>query len=111
MRIALIRHPAPSIEPGICYGRLDVAVTAVGQAQITRLATDPGMQGATVVWSSPAARCRGLAEAIAVAQGVALNVDPRLQELDFGAWEGRAWIGGSCRRCDSRRRTVSPEAA
>jgi alpha-ribazole phosphatase len=39
------------------------------------------------VISSPARRCRRLAESF----GAPVSVDARLQELDFGAWDGRAW--------------------
>ncbi|MEA2769941.1 MAG: alpha-ribazole phosphatase [Acetobacteraceae bacterium] len=88
MRIALIRHPAPLIASGICYGRLDVAVHPSTDQQ---LAADPALAGATRVWTSPARRCRGLAETIAQRWAVPLTVDPRLQELDFGEWEGRPW--------------------
>ena len=91
MRIALIRHPAPLIEPNICYGRLDVGVAPGADEQIGGIAANPDLRGATCVWSSPSRRCRGLAGAIALALGVPLTIDPRLQELDFGAWEGRSW--------------------
>jgi alpha-ribazole phosphatase len=91
MRIALIRHPALLIEPGVCYGRLDVAVAPTAKQQIGRIAADPALQGAIHVWTSPAVRCRGLADAIAMTLAVPLTVDPRLQELDFGDWEGQYW--------------------
>ena len=91
MRIALIRHPAPLIEPGICYGRLDVAVAPNAEEQIGAIAASVDLHGAVCVWSSPSRRCRGLADAIALALGVPLAIDPRLRELDFGTWEGRPW--------------------
>jgi alpha-ribazole phosphatase len=81
--IALVRHPAADVAPGICYGRLDVPVTdqAAVAALVVRLAAFGG-----TVWSSPAQRCR------VVANGLRDPVvDPRLQELDFGEWEGVAW--------------------
>jgi alpha-ribazole phosphatase len=37
--------------------------------------------------SSPSRRCREVAERIRLP----VRIDPRLQELDFGAWEGCAW--------------------
>ena len=91
MKLVLIRHPPPSIALGLCYGRLDIGLTLAGEAQIGMLAADPALQGATRVWTSPARRCRGLADAIAVALAARLTVDDRLQELDFGAWEGTPW--------------------
>ncbi|WP_428484815.1 alpha-ribazole phosphatase family protein [Rhodopila sp.] len=106
MRIALIRHPAPLIAPGICYGRLDVGVDPSAEQQIGGLAADPRLHGATRVWTSPARRCRGLAEAVALALSVPLTVDPRLQELDFGEWEGRPW--DTIARADLDRWAASP---
>jgi alpha-ribazole phosphatase len=43
------------------------------------------------LWTSPASRCRVVAEAIAMQCGVRPHMDPRLLELDFGAWEGCDW--------------------
>jgi alpha-ribazole phosphatase len=88
MRVVLVRHPTPLIEPGLCYGRLDIEVAPV---EIARLASDSRMQGALTVWSSPAVRCLRVAEATATAVGVPLRVDRRVWEIDFGDWEGQAW--------------------
>ncbi len=78
-----MRHPAVAVAPGVCYGRLDVAVADAGA--VTALAARLAGFGGTV-WTSPARRCR----VVAAALGPHV-VDPRLQELDFGAWEGLAW--------------------
>nr|WP_295928788.1 histidine phosphatase family protein [uncultured Dyadobacter sp.] len=40
-----------------------------------------------IVYSSPASRCTALAEAI----DQSFRTDDRLQELDFGDWEGKTW--------------------
>ena len=81
--IALVRHPPVRVAPGICYGRLDLPLLdSASIAPITmRFA---GFGGA--VWTSPACRCRQVAAAIG-----AYRVDDRLQELDFGQWEGMLW--------------------
>jgi alpha-ribazole phosphatase len=93
MRVVLVRHPAPLIAAGVCYGRLDVAVEP---SEVGRIAADRALVGARVVWTSPAVRCLDLAAAIAAAVGVPSRMDRRLLELDFGDWEGRPWstIGG-----------------
>jgi alpha-ribazole phosphatase len=91
MKLALIRHPAPAIAPGICYGRLDVALDPVALTRVGRIASDPALRDLRHVWCSPASRCLLLAEAIALAVPAPLTVDPRLQELDFGDWEGQPW--------------------
>jgi len=51
------------------------------------------------VIASPALRCRRLAEELAARDGVALSLDARLWELDFGDWEGVPW--DAIRRTDS----------
>ncbi|MFT4434958.1 alpha-ribazole phosphatase family protein [Caballeronia sp. 15715] len=92
MDLVLIRHPAVGIDTGICYGRTDVPLLA-DAAVSARVLSDklallkvPAVEG---FWhTSPLSRCRLLAEALSPIQA-----DPRLQELDFGAWEGQRWDG------------------
>ena len=92
MKVALIRHSTPRIAPGICYGRLDVAVDLSADEQtLGKLVSEPGLHGARRVWTSPAIRCRCLAEAITRSLSAPLSVDHRLWELNFGVWEGQAW--------------------
>jgi alpha-ribazole phosphatase len=85
----LVRHPAPLIEPGICYGRLDIPIHP--NADIAALTQNPVLSGSAVIWTSPARRCRGPAGGIADALSIPLIADPRLLELDFGVWEGKPW--------------------
>lgn len=85
----LLRHPRPAVAPGVCYGRLDLEPGPESDAEIAQ-ALDATAR-LTAVWTSPARRARPLAEALAARDGVALVTDPRLWELDFGAWEGRSW--------------------
>jgi alpha-ribazole phosphatase len=84
-----LRHPRPGIDPGICYGRLDIDIHEDGHAQIAR-ATELAPP-ARVLLASPARRCRGLAEAIARRHGLKLQFDERLWEMNMGDWEGMAW--------------------
>lgn len=91
MRFVLVRHPRPLIEPGICYGRTDLPLHPEALAGLERLAADPAFAGIKHVWTSPARRCAVLAEAIAERMSLPISSDPRLLELDFGSWEGRAW--------------------
>lgn len=80
----LVRHPAPAIAPGTCYGRLDLDLGPVGEAALPHLvAALPRLQ----VWTSPARRCRRLADLLSPTP----TIDHRLRELDFGAWEGLPW--------------------
>jgi alpha-ribazole phosphatase len=84
VQVFLIRHPPPLIEPGVCYGRLDVdcrAPEAFAAALRARLPAD------VAVYSSPLRRALRLARALSAQP----RVDARLREIDFGAWEGRRW--------------------
>jgi alpha-ribazole phosphatase len=84
MILHLIRHPKPQVEPGICYGRLDIpAENAAAVAARLRAGLPPDLP----VWSSPLRRCRELAEQLHPAP----RFDPRLAEMNFGRWEGRPW--------------------
>jgi alpha-ribazole phosphatase len=84
MRLHLIRHPKPRIEPGICYGRLDIPAK-IDMADVARLRAE--LPSGLPVWSSPLQRCRQLAEQLHPRP----LIDDRLAELDFGDWEGLPW--------------------
>ena len=91
-RIILIRHPAPDIDRRICYGRLDIGLSADGHGAIPGIVAELTAHVPARIWTSPALRCRLLAAAIAEAHCLAPPLpDARLWEIDFGAWEGRAW--------------------
>ena len=84
MQVFLIRHPAPDIAPGVCYGQLDVpALDTAATAAALRTQIAPGLP----LVSSPLRRCRALAEALHPAP----RFDDRLKEVHFGEWEGRLW--------------------
>lgn len=85
MRLILVRHPKPRCEPGLCYGRLDLECDA--QALETAASSLQHLAASARVFSSPARRAFDLASRLY--HGAA--ADPRLQELDFGDWEGRRW--------------------
>ena len=78
MALILLRHLRPHVAPGICYGRTDLGAP---------IAPLPALPPFDSVATSPLRRCRLLAEALHPAP----LVDPRLAEMDFGAWEGLAW--------------------
>ncbi len=89
MKLILVRHLAPAIAPGICYGRLDPDLSGPALAQLPDFAATLRRHLPALLRSSPARRCRRIAEAVAT--GAPPIIDPRLQELDFGAWEGTRW--------------------
>lgn len=85
----LIRHTPPHIASGICYGQLDVDVTAQFAEQAASI--NIWLPPVELIISSPLQRTRKLAEFIAAKQGCEMRSDHRLMEVHFGDWEGRAW--------------------
>lgn len=91
MKLWLVRHAQPEVATGVCYGRLDVAADATATAQCA-LALAARLPHATRVRTSPLRRCQQLAQGLLeLRPDLAYTTEPRLQEMDFGLWEGRAW--------------------
>jgi alpha-ribazole phosphatase len=85
MRLILVRHPKPVCESGLCYGRLDLDCdSAALEAAAERLRS---LSANCRIVTSPAKRASRLAAMLAASP----EIEPRLQELDFGDWEGRRW--------------------
>lgn len=82
----LLRHGEPE-GAGRLIGATDAAPTAAGIAACVDQACD---LGAEVLIASDLSRARAAGEAISAQSGVALAIDPRWRELDFGAWDGLA---------------------
>lgn len=87
----LVRHAQPVVDPGICYGQLNVAAepeaTRLCAIELARILP----KGITVI-TSMLQRCEQLALVlIGVRPDLYIKTDPRLQEMHFGKWEGRAW--------------------
>ncbi|MFT4171898.1 MAG: histidine phosphatase family protein [Rhodocyclaceae bacterium] len=80
----LIRHGAPEVAAGICYGSTDIGLREAAADTATRLRAALPMQ--FDLFSSPLQRCRLLAEALG-----SPICDARLAEMHFGAWEGLAF--------------------
>lgn len=87
MRLYLVRHLAPQVASGVCYGRTDLAVDPALQA-LALPALRARLPAAAPVFSSPLRRCASLAAALG---GALVQYDARLAELDFGDWEMRRW--------------------
>lgn len=85
----LIRHTKPNIEPGICYGHLDLSVADSFDAEATRvLHSLPALE---LIIASPLLRTHRLGEFLAQELQCPLRSDTRLIEKHFGTWEGKAW--------------------
>lgn len=85
MQLYLIRHPAPDVAPGICYGRSDLALAEDVAAAAARIL--PQLPPGVAVYSSPLRRCLALARALHPAP----RCDARLAEMNFGDWEMQPW--------------------
>ena len=91
MKLWLVRHAQPLVAPGVCYGQLDLAAEVAATADCARrlaLALPIGVRVST----SPLQRCTQLANALqALRPDLRCHTDARLQEMNFGRWEGRDW--------------------
>jgi alpha-ribazole phosphatase len=87
VNLYLVRHLAPQVGPGVCYGQTDLPVDPALQAAALPALRAQLPDGAAI-YSSPLQRCAQLAAALG---GSAVRIDPRLAELDFGSWEMRHW--------------------
>ncbi len=85
MQLFLIRHPAPLVDAGICYGASDLALAGDVAAAASRIR--PQLPPAIPVFSSPLQRCHRLAAQLHPAP---VN-DDRLREMHFGEWEMKPW--------------------
>lgn len=88
----LLRHAPVDAPAGLCYGRTDLSCAAQAtQAVAAQIA--PLLPVGIAIHSSPLQRCTALARAIADQRPALLPamIDPRLAEMDFGAWEGQPW--------------------
>jgi alpha-ribazole phosphatase len=88
-RLILVRHTQPALAEGICYGRMDLDLAPTWPREFEQcLALIPA---AGSILSSPSSRCLRLAQALGQRDGVDVQVDDRLLELNFGTWEGLSW--------------------
>ena len=85
MDIYLIRHTQTATDPGLCYGQSDVALADSFEDETADLHDKlPEFDDDCSVFSSPLTRCLQLAQTFSDT----VTADARLQELNFGDWEG-----------------------
>jgi alpha-ribazole phosphatase len=85
VQLYLIRHPAPQVAAGVCYGRTDLALAYDVAAAAARIR--PQLPPQSPLFTSPLLRCRQLAAALHATP----QSDERLQEMHFGDWEMTPW--------------------
>ncbi len=88
--IVLVRHGQTALnQAGRLQGRVDAPLTDLGRAQADALARALAECGAARVVSSPLQRAQQTAAPIAAALDVDVEIDERLVEIDYGAWDER----------------------
>jgi alpha-ribazole phosphatase len=88
----LIRHPEPAQSVrGVCYGSLDVPLSAMGMRQADEIAQALESQHFDMICSSPSQRCMHTASKIAWGRPCAVQPIDAIRELHFGAFEGRSY--------------------
>jgi alpha-ribazole phosphatase len=91
LQLWLVRHAPPEVAPGTCYGMLDMPAESAATLACAQHLSQ-ALPGPALVWHSPLQRCVQLARAVQAARPDWQPLpDERLLEMDFGAWEGRAW--------------------
>jgi len=90
-RLWLLRHASPLIEPGICYGALDLAADLDATREAAHTVASQLPQAILVV-TSPLQRCELLAQTLCgLRPDFAYKTEPRLREMNFGCFEGQRW--------------------
>jgi probable phosphoglycerate mutase len=91
-RIVLIRHAhVPGISPETFRGRLDLALTERGREEARLTAKSVAQRWRpSIVYTSPLQRCVATGRVIAELSGVESRAVDDLNDLDYGAWQGKA---------------------
>ena len=86
--IDLLRHGAVAGDAGL-YGHTDIPVSESGRQQMLQ-SVNIDLQYQQVI-SSPLQRCLRFAKDYSQRQSLSLKVEPLLQEMNFGVWDGQTF--------------------
>jgi broad specificity phosphatase PhoE len=87
--IAFVRHGQTAVNrDGRLQGRVDAHLSELGVEQAAVVGRALAAGSITRVVTSPLRRAQETAAAIAAPHGLAVSVDERLIELDYGEWDG-----------------------
>jgi broad specificity phosphatase PhoE len=90
--ILFVRHgETPANRARLALGRADPELTDHGRQQVEAVAKALADEPVVAVRTSPLQRAVQTGEAIARHHGIEAQVDERLVELDYGAWDGRSF--------------------
>jgi alpha-ribazole phosphatase len=88
--VLLVRHAHTDMAGRFC-GRSDLDLSQMGQQQLQEIVQRIGKWPFARVYSSSLMRARRTAETVAASKCLELNVRAGLDEINFGAWEGKSW--------------------
>jgi len=89
IKLIFIRHPATSWERQQRYlGRTDIALSQKGERQVEPLSNYLRNENISAIYSSNLIRAYQTASIIAKYHSLKVKKDERLNEIDFGEWEG-----------------------
>jgi broad specificity phosphatase PhoE len=90
--ILLVRHAHTEAVGRYLAGRTPgVGLSARGRDEAAALPARLASAPLHAIYSSPLERATATAAPVAVARGLAITVDPDLNEVDFGDWTGRTF--------------------
>jgi broad specificity phosphatase PhoE len=95
--LIFLRHGEGDGVAGRCIGHTDVPLSKQGADSIRRVVENgigslcEGYSGKIRLVSSDLSRATASAAIVASLLGLSLEIDSRLRELDFGAWDGHRW--------------------
>ena len=91
-RIILVRHcEAQGNTNGVFQGHTDCEISGNGATQLELLGVRCRNMPIDAIYSSPLKRAFTTAEAINRYHSLPIQIEPRLMEINGGAWEGVSW--------------------
>jgi probable phosphoglycerate mutase len=88
-KLILVRHAESTWNlTGRYQGRIDTELSELGQRQASLIAERLKSFPISAIYSSPLRRALHVAIIIALAQGLDVNIEEELTEIDHGAWNG-----------------------
>lgn len=86
----LARHGATDWNmEGRYQGQADIPLNPIGLEQARTMADRLAAENIVAIYSSPLLRARQTAQMLADKVGLPVQIDPRLQEVSLGQWEGK----------------------
>ncbi|MBO9542200.1 histidine phosphatase family protein [bacterium] len=107
MQLILIRHgESVANQMGVVQGHFDSPLNEQGRIQAQALAASLAYERFDAIYASDLARAHETGRAVADRLGLALQVDPRIREIDVGVFSGLSWQSIAERYPEEHRRFV-----